>query len=337
MKNKYFFLFGLALVFVIISSLAFSFFHLKPPFKPHLKILTYSSFAGVYGPGQMIKTQFELVCRCKVQWFLVEDSTLLFQRFSLLSQIDLVIGWDQITLKGVEKDLWENLSFFKKKLNPTTKSFFQSDFFFPFDWAPIGFLYKGKKINIYSLKSLFEMEGKISFPEPRTSTLGLQFYYWIYEVFEADKKRIIKFLRNIKEKIYGPVFSWSMAYGLFQKGKTNMSLSYLSSLLYHHQNPKEEDYRFAYFEEGHPYQVEYMSVSKNSKNKALALRFAQFLLSEKIQNHILETNYMFSVSKKNFSHQLLKESSLQFLSYKKLDLFIKNKKELLDLWKKNLY
>ena len=70
--------------------------------KETVKVLTYSSFAGVYGPGRMIKTQFESLCECKVLWFLAEDSTALLQRFTLLSDIDVVIGWDQITLKSAK-------------------------------------------------------------------------------------------------------------------------------------------------------------------------------------------------------------------------------------------
>ncbi|MDE0091700.1 MAG: thiamine ABC transporter substrate-binding protein, partial [Oligoflexia bacterium] len=259
--------------------------------KPRLKILTYSSFAGVYGPGPAIKREFEKVCGCQLHWFLAEDSTALLQRFLFLPEIDIVIGWDQITWPLAYKGLWEDISVLKGSLSLENR-FLESDFFVPLDWSPIGFIYKKPEYKMSSLKSLKDFSAQISLPEPRTSTLGLQFYYWVYEVFNGDKALISQFLTELKTRIYGPVFSWSLAYGFFRKGQTQMALSYLSSLLYHQKEEPERDYFFADFEEGHPYQLEFFSVSKLSKNKALALSFSEFLLSDKVQEIILEKHYM---------------------------------------------
>ena len=340
-KSKFLFFFSLVVLVIILST----FFLLsKTPNKKTLKVLTYSSFAGVYGPGRIIKEQFKSFCDCELLWFLAEDSTTLLQRFTLVPDIDVVIGWDQITLISAEDEQWEDLSFLEKEFVKTGKQksfnqavFFQNSYFFPLDWAPVGFIYKNKNASVTSLKFLYEMEGKISFPEPRSSTLGLQFYYWIYETFGGDQEQIANFLKKLKNKIYGPVFSWSMAYGFFQKGQTDMSLSYLSSLLYHQKEQAQESYFFAYFEEGHPYQLEYVSVSKESKNKDLAIDFVRFLLSKDIQKQILDKHYMFPVSNELADHKLLSFKQIKLISYKKLDEFIEKKKQLLKLWEKNLY
>ena len=339
-KNLFFSL----LCFFVLIAWFFSFYFLsKNPPKKNLKILTYSSFTGVYGPGRILKERFEIFCECELQWFLAEDSTALLQRFSIVPTIDIVIGWDQITLRSAKSKNWEDLSslrkeFVKSEEKPFNKEFFfQDPYFLPIDWAPIGFLYKDTSLNTKSLKSLFEINGKISFPEPRTSTLGLQLYYWIYEVFEGDKKQVADFLKKLKDKIYGPVFSWSMAYGFFQKGQTDMSLSYLSSLLYHQKEQTKESYFFSFFEEGQPYQVEYVSVSQASTNKELALEFAKFLLLKENQKLMQERHYMFPVSKELTSHNLLKLNQIKFISYRKLNKFIQKKKELLKLWEENLY
>ena len=197
MKYKIIFFFLLVSFIVLVTGY---FLLSKTSQKNTLRVLTYSSFAGVYGPGRMIKKQFESFCECKVLWFLAEDSTALLQRFILIPDIDVIIGWDQITLQSIKGQHWEDLSFLKKKFVKTEIQndlnaglFFQNPYFLPLDWAPIGFLYKDKNKNIKSLKSLFEIEGRISFPEPRTSTLGLQLYYWIYEIFEGDEKRFSVF------------------------------------------------------------------------------------------------------------------------------------------------
>ena len=334
--------FLLCLVFICLAIALF--FLGKQPLKAQLKVLTYSSFAGVYGPGRIIKARFESFCNCELQWFLAEDSTALLQRFTLIPELDVVIGWDQITLQSAQNEAWEELSFLQNSfVKPKTANgfnsdlFFQNPYFLPLDWSPIGFLHKGKTRSVARLKSLYKVKGKISFPEPRTSTLGLQFYYWIYEVFDGDQKQMSDFFIQLKNKIYGPVFSWSMAYGFFQKGQTDMSLSYLSSLLYHQKESPGESYFFAYFEEGQPYQVEYLSVSKDSKNKKQALEFAKFLLSREIQKEIRDRHYMLPISTHFSEDDILPLTEVKLISYKRLDEFIKNKKELLKFWEENLY
>ena len=324
--------------FYILAILSFGLFvyiiNFQPAKKAQLKILTYSSFAGLYGPGPSLKKEFESLCDCVLQWFLAEDSTSLFQRFLFLPDIDLVIGWDQITWPIKQKELWEDLSFLKKNLS-IKNSFRDHSIFIPLDWSPIGFIYKEPEHKVSSLKDLKNFKGKISFPEPQASTLGLQFYYWIYEIFNGDKDLISQFLTQLKPKVYGPVFSWSLAYGFFRKGQTQMSLSYLSSLLYHQKEEPDKSYFFADFKEGQPYQLEFFSVSKSSKNKDLAIKFSEFLLSKKAQKIILDKHYMLPVSK-----VLERDSSLNLkipllISYDRLEEFKKNKQELLDLWKKN--
>ena len=211
--------------------------------KKIIKVLTYSSFSGVYGPGRVLEKQFEAFCDCDLQWLLAEDSTALLQRFSMTSDIDVVLGWDQMAALLDEQKIWEDLSLLTESLVREEKFFeIKNPYFLPIDWAPIGFLYRDLQWDVKSLKSLSQIEGKISFPAPRISTLGFQFYYWIYEVFEGDLTQIESFLKNLKDKVYGPLSSWSMAYGLFQKGHTDMGLSYLSSLLYHKEEEKNKNY-----------------------------------------------------------------------------------------------
>jgi len=300
---------------------------------PTLKVLTYSSFAGVYGPGRVIQSEFEEFCKCRIQWFLSEDSTALLQRFLIIPDIDIVIGWDQITSFVEDMDRWEDLSFLRKQF-VKKKFFLKNSKFLPFNWSPIGFIHKKSTRPPPHLKRLYKIKGKISFPEPKTSTLGLEFYYSIYEMFQGDKKQIAQFLRKLQPKVYGPISSWSLSYGFFLKGQTDMGLSYLSSLLYHEK--EDQDYVFATWEEGHPYQIEMLSLSKNSKNKGKAFELAKFLLSNRVQKILQNKHYMFPVVKKVSNHKFL-NLNIKLISYKRREEFIKQKKDLLDLWAKNLY
>ena len=330
-KAVFYVLASLLLVFLFYLSIRFEQYQ-----KPSLKVLTYSSFASVYGPGPNLKAEFEKNCSCQLQWFLAEDSTALLQKFLLLSEIDMVIGWDQITWPLEHKHLWEKLSFLEKHFI-IESPFLNSPFFMPLDWSPIGFISKKSEYKISSLHSLKKFKGKISFPEPRTSTLGLQFYYWIYETLKGDTKLISQFLKRFKSQVYGPVFSWSLAYGFFKKGQTDMALSYFSSLLYHQKEEPEQTYFFSQFQEGHPYQLEFFSVSKASKNKKTAFHFAEFLLSKKAQKILLERHYMLPVSKQAAVKSSASVNRIKLLSYKKLNEFIKNKQNLLELWEESLH
>ena len=310
---------------------------LNPLGSPVLKILTYSSFAGAYGPGPALKKEFEKNCSCEIQWFLSEDSTLLSQRFHLLPKIDMVVGWDQITKLSAKREAWEKLSFLQEQIVFPKESPFQSDFFIPFDWSPIGFLSKNKLQKkrgtfISNLKELKEFSGRFSIPEPRTSNLGLQFYYWLYETYKGDIEKIALYLNQIQDQLYGPVPSWSLAYGFFRKDQIDLGFSYLSSLLYHEKEELDQKYFFITFETAHPYQVEFFSISKKAKNKDLAFKFGKLLLSEKGQKILIDKNYMFPVS---MNYQFKEMPSL--LNYQLLDSFITKKTELLDLWKKSLY
>ncbi|MGI9548754.1 MAG: thiamine ABC transporter substrate-binding protein [Bdellovibrionales bacterium] len=297
-----------------------------------LKVLTYSSFAGLYGPRKDLQKEFESFCECNMVWFVSEDSTALLQRLHLISDIDLVIGLDQFHLWNIKKENWHSIDSIQTSLNKEAMKW-KNKFFIPIDWAPIGFIVRNQPF-IHALKELPQIEGRLSFPEPKSSSLGLQFYYWIYEAFGGDLNKIQVFLTRLKTRIYGPVFSWSLSYGYFQKGRVDMSLSYLTSLLYHKKEQQDLSYQFAYFKEGHPYQVEFVGVPKSSQNVSLAFEFIKLLLSPQSQNLIQDKHYMLSVLKEQKPPALNRPP---LLSYDRMNAFLKDRKNLLKQWKDILY
>ena len=338
----------------------------EPAKKRILRVLTYSSFAGVYGPGRKLKNQFESFCSCEVQWLLSEDSTALLQRLAIVPSVDLIVGLDQISaLKGAGLK-WKSLSSLKGDFLEALPAR-DSPFFLPIDWAPVGFLYKyssgegAEKISersaepaagslaesgqsrrlpphqIASLSHLPDIQGKISFPEPRTSVLGIQLYYWIYQFFSGDLDKIKSFLARLKPKIHGPVFSWSLSYGFFQKGRVSMSLSYLTSLAYHLKEEGRDVYRFARFEGGHPIHVEFAALPGSCASCSLALEFARFLLSPEAQRIIMESHYMLPARAGIRSGDFTALKPPKVISYKELDRFMSQKEKLLALWEKVLY
>ena len=303
--------------------------------KPVLRILTYSSFVSLYGPGRRLQKEFEKTCFCKIEWVVAEDSTGLIQRLALPLKTDLVIGLDQLSLLKTNHLLWKKLSVRKELFVPEVKEFLDSSFI-PINWAPIGWIYKAGGLKPPArLLDMPLLQGKISFPDPHSSTLGRQWYYWIYSYFSGRREEIKNFLQKLKPKIYGRINSWSLAYAFFQKGHSDMSLSYLSSLAYHSGENSKSPYRFAYFKEGHPYQVEFAGILKTEKNTAAA--FVKFLLSGSAQTLIMETHYMFPAIKGVSNTVFLKLKPPDLISYKDIKSFQAQQPALLKLWQDTLY
>lgn len=342
--------------------------HEKP--KPTLRIMTYSSFAGVFGPGESIQKEFETICNCKIKWIKIPDSTLFVQRLSLKKdgfKTDVVMGLDQILLLNAKKLKWRKITNIKKENFVSPVKDFVSEYFIPYNWSPMTFLAR-EKINPMDIQDLLNSQYKnnISLPSPKLSTVGLQFYYWIWKSFKIGKKELssplfssepsveklqmyyqsankenntinqfIDFLTFFREQLYGLPPSWSTSYALFQRGHVRLSFSYLSSLLYHHQQNQKDFYAIP-FKNGHPFQMEFSAVSDFCTQCNLAQQFIQFLQKLKIQKILFEKNYMFPVNKSlstDENYKLLSSYNWKFISYEKdLEVFLKHKKLWLDLW-----
>ena len=349
-------------IFFILGGGTGYFFFSKESVDPKktLRVMTYSSFVNVFGPGQEIKKKFEQICSCQVKWIKVPDSTLFVQRLSLRKdgfKTDVVLGLDQLSFSKVESPLQapvkhsspakisfdknhiQNLPWKKtiveKKLFILPVRKFLSEYFVPYNWSPMSFISRKKMVTL-SLLDLLDKKFKhdISLPSPRSSTVGLQFYYWIWWVF---KDKTGEFLKSFKNRLYGLPPSWSTSYSLFQRGHVGLSFSYLSSLLYH-RDQKQKDFYFVRFKEGHPFQVERAGVSGFCKECELAQQFVRFLLKPAIQNILKNKNYMFPVVSSAYSHSkdpLIKSlSPKDLISYDQLDIFFKNREKRLKEWEK---
>lgn len=334
-----------------------------------LRVMTYSSFAGVFGPGEELKKKFMAVCDCQVKWIKIPDSTLFKQRLLLKKdhfKVDVVMGFDQILARDLlpsrdfsEKNqntdlVWEDVLVSKQIFNPSAGRFLSSHFI-PYNWSPMTFISNKPVQKMMSLKDLLKPQyrGKISLPSPAHSTVGLQFFYWVGFVKSEGAK---SFLNRIRPQLYGLAPSWSTSYALFQRGHVDLSFSYFSSLLYHRQQ-NQKDFYGVFFKEGHPFQVEMAGILKSSKEKALARQFIHFLLTPEVQHLLMQKNYMFPAIRKQ---RLLAETkknqetfwnqnqpsdfltsppsdkrgfeNLKLISYHQLKDFLKDKTPWLHLW-----
>ena len=353
MKHK---VFLLLIIFLIISG-GVVFFKSAKPAKKILRVMVYSSFVNVFGPGPLIKTEFEKICDCQIKWLKVSDSTLFAQRLSLKKdgfKTDVVLGLDQLSLKKARALPWKEVTTSDRAFLPPADRFL-SPYFVPYNWSPMSFLSR-KQLNqpdfkkgtpfttspsynsepkpeslnkrsieqALSLKDLLnkKFQHNISLPSYRTSTVGLQFYYWIWSVFQEQTKH---FLKAFQDQLYGLSPSWSTSYALFQRGHVDLSFSYLSSLLYH-RHQQQKDFYFVFFEEGHPFQVEMAGVSGFCTQCTLAKSFVLFLLKPDIQNILKTKNYMLPVtipSDKDFPAL----QDIKLISYETLPVFLAQKEK----------
>ena len=302
---------------------------------PILKVLTYSSFISPYGPAQDIQREFEKECECRLRWIEAEDSTLMVQKLQVRPDglgIDMLLGLDQLTLFEAKKNVkWKNLSLYNFPWIRSAQYWVYS-WAIPISWAPFTFISK-KTLPPNSFQSLLNSKWSesISIPHPRSSTVGLQFYFWLYSQMKPSE--VSKFLKKFKDQIYDLSHSWSSSYGLFQRDKSKLTFSYQTSLMYH-EVEENKKYLHSVFKKGHPYQVEYVSIPATCTNCQLARGFIKFLLKPKIQKILMKKNYMLPVIRGVTPFERLQ--NLPLISYKKVSSFLKNKDALIQEWEKIL-
>ena len=308
--------------------------------KKVLRIMTYSSFASVFGPGNILKEKFEKTCDCQVKWIKVPDSTLFIQRLALRKdgfKTDVVMGLDQLSLNATKQLPWVSWSFKLSSflLSPPVHNLIQTlpkkqrNIFIPYNWSPMTFLSRHQTQKHHLMDLLKEKyRHNISLPAPRTSTVGLQFLYWVWFNFQNGTRQ---FLQAFKNQLYGLPPSWSTSYSLFQRGHVDLSFSYFSSLLYHIER-KQQDFYPVLFKEGHPFQVEFAAVSGFCVECTLAQQWVSFLMTDFVQKVLLQKNYMFPVLAK-VNSMYLEWQKVKLISYDRLTDFLNQKNIWLKQWK----
>lgn len=271
--------------------------------KPTLRIFGYTSFTGQFGPGPLLKELFEKDCDCQVQYIEGADSGILLQRLKMEGSslgADLVVGLDQFDLqKALSEQKWRELSISGLNAYDEVKPALQNSYFVPYDWGVISFV--GRKNDFsklpQSLDDLLadELKRKIAIEDPRTSSPGLQFLYWV--IHTKGEEEGFKFIKKTMDQVYSYSPTWSTAYGLLTKKQVKTALSYVTSPVYHQVEEKNTDYIALEFKEGHPIQFEFMGIPDFCKNCELAERFVNLMLSEEGQKLIMQKNYMFPIVK----------------------------------------
>ncbi len=297
-----------------------------------------TSFVDSYGPGEDLKKMFETTCDCTIVYVDVGSSRLAIDRmaFDPKKRVDVVVGLDLLLLKtAATRVKFQELNDLSAPWQDQLRGFsFRR--FTPYDWSPMGFVYREPNKDLPKVASLEAAlnelpEKSISLADPNSSTVGLEWLYWLFRT----STNVDESLRKLARLTYIVTPNWSASYGLFKKHQVPMTFSYLTSLLYHWQVEKDHSYQFMQFSEGHPVQVEYAAVPEACWDCAVAKNFVQFLTSVEAQKVLAQKNYMLPAVKNIPLDSSFEElPKVKTLGLEKIDEFVTQQPQLIEVWKK---
>ena len=300
-----------------------------------LTIYTYESFTSEWGPGPALEEKFEAICGCDINFVGLEDGVALLNRLRLegeQTQADIILGLDDGLL--AETKSLNLLAEHGQKLTGLSLPYKWSDSqFVPYDYGHFAFIYDDTRLDHVpaSLHELVEdSDVSIIYQDPRISTPGQGLMLWMKSVFGSEAGQA---WTKLQKKTVTVTPGWSEAYALFQEGKSDMVLSYVTSPAYHITWEDTDKYKAAEFSEGHYVQIEIAAALAASDNLPLAQSFLGFLVSKPAQDVFAGTNWMWPVladaeTPEAFS-QLIQPETLYFKS----EDVAKNRRDWIKEWR----
>jgi thiamine transport system substrate-binding protein len=257
-----------------------------------VRVMTYSSFMNSWGPGPEIAKRFREETGLTVEFQDAGDAGLILEKLKLFP-VDAVVGLDGLSLADAKaRHKWREVPVLPNEPG----SQWRDPSFLAVDYAPVTFIYREGEIEPpKTLEDLLDprFDGKIALEDPRTSTPGLQFVFWILDAMGEEKG--FQFLSSLKANLHSVSPSWSSAYGSFTKKQSSLVFSYQTSPLYHLIEEKDSSYRAVIFDSGHPLQIEYAAVPEACERCADGEAFVHFLQKKEIQAVIMKKNFMMPV------------------------------------------
>jgi len=266
-----------------------------------LTIYTYDSFVSEWGPGPIIKKQFEEKYQIDLDLVAVDSAATLLNKVILEGEntkADIVLGLDMNLFDTAkESDLFDkhSLTNLNDKLNLPIS--WESKIFVPYNFGYFAFVYNNKSLR-NPPKSMDELinstEARIVIQDPRTSTPGLGLLTWMKALYGDDAQNNWS---KLNKKIISVTKGWTDAYyNFFMAGEADIVLSYTSSPAAHIMFEENYDISASTFAEGNYISVEFAGILKSSTNKEMANNFLNFMLSDDFQSIIPSTNIMYPVT-----------------------------------------
>ena len=266
-----------------------------------LTIYTYDSFVSEWGPGPIVEKIFEDKYEIDLQFIAVDSAATLLNKIILEGEntkADLVLGLDMNLFNAAEKSelfVSHNLKNINNKL--TLPLNWESDIFVPYNYGYFAFVYNNKTLKNppLSMEDLInKTDARIVIQDPRTSTPGLGLLTWMKALYgdSAQNK-----WSQLNKKIISVTKGWTDAYyNFFMAGEADIVLSYSTSPAAHIMFDENYDISASTFKEGNYISVEFAGILNSSKNKQMANKFLDFMISDDFQKVIPGTNIMYPVT-----------------------------------------
>jgi len=266
-----------------------------------LTVYTYDSFVSEWGPGPIVEKIFEDKYEIDLQFIAVDSAATLLNKIILEGEntkADLVLGLDMNLYNAAEKSelfVSHNLKNINNKL--TLPLNWESDIFVPYNYGYFAFVYNNKTLKNppLSMEDLInKTDARIVIQDPRTSTPGLGLLTWMKALYgdSAQNK-----WSQLNKKIISVTKGWTDAYyNFFMAGEADIVLSYSTSPAAHIMFEENYDISASTFKEGNYISVEFAGILNSSKNKQMANKFLDFMISDDFQKVIPGTNIMYPVT-----------------------------------------
>ena len=266
-----------------------------------LTIYTYDSFVSEWGPGPIIEKIFEEKHNADIEFVAVDSAATLLNKVILegdTSKADIVLGLDMNLFDLAEQSelfTTHNINDINNLINLPLK--WESNKFVPYNYGYFSFVYNEANLATPP-KSMDELinstNARIVIQDPRTSTPGLGLLTWMKALY-GDKAG--DEWKKLNKKIISVTKGWTDAYyNFFMAGEADMVLSYTTSPAAHIMFEERYDILATTFEEGNYITIEFAGILNNSRNKDLANKFLNFMLSEEFQSVIPSTNIMYPIT-----------------------------------------
>ncbi|EHR78503.1 ABC transporter substrate-binding protein [Thermococcus litoralis DSM 5473] len=292
---------GLLLIATTLGCITQSQTSTESTVKEEQKLVIYSYDSFEYLASEVIP-KFEEKYGVKVELQLIGDAGEVLNRLILEKdnpRADLVIGIDNSLLaKAIEAGILEPYKPENINLVPENLIFDPTFHLTPYDYGYIAINYREDMVQNppKSLEDLTkpEWKGKLVIEDPRTSSPGAAFLLWTIAVYGDDG--YLYYWEKLKENDVHIVKGWTEAWTAFMNGEFPLVLSYATSPAATVYYDNITYVKAIAFEEGNYMQIEGAGIVKGAKNKELAKKFIEFMLTEDFQSAIPTNQWMYPVN-----------------------------------------
>ncbi len=213
---------------------------------------------------------------------------------------DLVIGIDNsFGLEILKSDVLDAYNPASLNLAFDELNFDKSNRLIPYDYGYISINYDSERLK--ELPTTFDdltkerYKRNIAIMSPLTSSPGRIFLFETIARYGADG--YIDFWRRLKPSITNITSGWSDAYyGLYVQGESDMVVSYTTSPPVHMIYDKTDKYKSLIFNNEAYIQIEASGIIKNAKNRPIAEKIIDYIVSKEFQDKICEKQFMFPIN-----------------------------------------